>query len=71
MTDSLRNIEGASLFVLNYHWLPLATVDLVGDNREFEVLRHIFEVLYPLYMVDSLRTLKVHHCLSLITIGCP
>ena len=22
-------------------------------------------------MVDSLRTLKVHHCLSLVTIGCP
>ena len=29
------------------------------------------EVLYPLYMVNSLRTLKVHHCLSLVTIGCP
>ena len=29
--------EGASLFVLGYHWLPLATIDLVGDNREFEV----------------------------------
>ena len=23
--------------VLGYHWLPLATIDLVGDNREFEV----------------------------------
>ena len=30
-------LEGASLFVLGYHWLPLATIDLVGDNREFEV----------------------------------
>ena len=28
---------GASLFVLGYHWLPIATIDLVGDNREFEV----------------------------------
>ena len=28
------NIEGASLFVLGYHWLPLATINLVGDNRE-------------------------------------
>ena len=28
---------GASLFVHGYHWLPLATIDLVGDNREFEV----------------------------------
>ena len=32
-----HNIEGASLFVHGYHWLPLATIDLVGDNREFEV----------------------------------
>ena len=29
--------EGALLFVLGYHWLPLATIDLVVDNREFEV----------------------------------
>ena len=26
------------MFVLAYHWLPLATIDLVDDNREFEVL---------------------------------
>ena len=32
-----QNCKGASLFVLGYHWLPLATIDLVGDNREFEV----------------------------------
>ena len=30
-----------TLFVLGYHWLPLATTGLVGDNREFEVYRHI------------------------------
>ena len=30
-------IIGVSLFVLGNHWLPLATFDLVGDNREFEV----------------------------------
>ena len=27
--------------LIGYHWLPLATIDLVGDNREFEV-RGIF-----------------------------
>ena len=34
---------GASLHYLScgYHWLPLATIDLVGDNRGFEVFRHI------------------------------
>ena len=33
------SIGGA--FVLGCHWLPRATIDLVGDNREFEVFRHI------------------------------
>ena len=33
------HVRGA--FVLDCHWLPLATTDLVGDNREFEVFRHI------------------------------
>ena len=28
---------GALVYVLGYHWLPLATIDLVGDNRKFEV----------------------------------
>ena len=32
-----QNIERATLFALGYHWLPLATIDLVGDNRELEV----------------------------------
>ena len=32
-----KNFNDPSLFVLGYHWLPLATIDLVGDNREFEV----------------------------------
>ena len=32
-----QNCKGASLFVLGYNWFPLATIDLVGDNREFDV----------------------------------
>ena len=32
-----QNFKGPSLLVLGYHWLPIATIDLVGDNREFEV----------------------------------
>ena len=28
--------------------LPLATIDLVGDNREFEVFMTYFELLYSL-----------------------
>ena len=30
-----------------------------------------FEVLYPLWVVDGIRTLKVHQCLSVVTTGCP
>ena len=35
------------MFVLGYHWLPLATIDLVGDNMEFEVKAY-FKGLYTL-----------------------
>ena len=42
-----RNCKDASLFVLGYHWLPLATIDLVGDNREFEV-EGIFWAVIPI-----------------------
>ena len=41
-----QNIEDASLFVLT-HWLHLATIDLVADNREFKFEAY-FEILYPL-----------------------
>ena len=30
-----------------------------------------FELLFPLWVVDSLRTSKLHHCMSLVAIGCP
>ena len=36
VVDSLRTFKDPSLCVLGYHWLPLATIDLLGDNREFE-----------------------------------
>ena len=36
MVDSLRTLKGASLFVLGYHLLPLASIDVVGANREFK-----------------------------------
>ena len=39
---------------------------VIIGNLKFEAY---FEVLYPFEVVDSLRTLKVHHCLSLITIS--
>ena len=42
------------MFVLGYHWLPIATIDLVGDNREFEV-RGIFWHLIPI-MIGSLSS---------------
>ena len=33
----VRHVRGASLLFLGYHLLPLATIDLVHDNREFDV----------------------------------
>ena len=42
-----QNCKGASLSLLGYHWLPLATIDLVGDNREFEV-EGIFWTVIPI-----------------------
>ena len=38
VADSLRTLKDAPLFVPGYHWLPPATIDLVGDIREFEIL---------------------------------
>ena len=38
--------KGASLFILCYNVLPLATINLVGDNRELKFDAY-FELLYP------------------------
>ena len=32
-----QNFKYPSLFALGYHWLPIATIDLVGYNKEFEI----------------------------------
>ena len=66
-----QNYNVPSLFVLGYHWLPLTTIDLVGNNKAIWTLRHIWSVWYQLWVVGGLRTLKVHHCLSLVNIGFP
>ena len=42
--------------------------DFIIGNLKFE---SYFEVLYPLYVVYCLRTSKMDHCLSLVTIGWP
>ena len=34
--ERCTEVHGGVL-VHGYHWLPIATIDLVGDNREFEV----------------------------------
>ena len=37
-TEVCRGVlRGPLLYILGYHWLPLATIDLVGDNKEFEI----------------------------------
>ena len=39
---------------------------MIIGNLKFKAY---FEVLYPLWVSDSLRSSNVHHCLSLVTIG--
>ena len=55
MVDSLRTlklIKGASLFVHDYHWLPLATIEwVIIGNLKFEAY---FEVLYPFWVYYEL-----------------
>ena len=41
------NCKGTSLSLLGYYWLPLATIILVGDNREFKV-EGIFWTIIPI-----------------------
>ena len=41
----LITIEDPSLSVHGYQLLPLATSQLEGDNREFDVFMHIFTSL--------------------------
>ena len=37
MMGSLMGHNALSIFLFIYLWLPLATINLVGDNSEFEV----------------------------------
>ena len=34
----ITELKRFSILAHGYHWLPLATIHLVGDNREFDVL---------------------------------
>ena len=66
-----QNFKCSSLFVLCYHWLPLATIDLVGDYREFEDLRHILSgYTHYRYLIVSEHERCITY-LSMVTIGCP
>ena len=48
---------------------------VVPSNHSFHIgnfnFEAYFEVLYLLWVVDFLRTLNVHHCLSLVITDCP
>ena len=35
--EGAQKVKCQSLFVLSYHWLPIATMEIVGDTREFEI----------------------------------
>ena len=53
-------IKDQSLSAIGYQLLPLATSQLVGDNREIDD-SGIFEVFYSLLVDGSILPLKIHH----------
>ena len=59
--------HGLFLVTIGCPQQPLIELVIIGNLK----LEEFFEVLYPLLLVDILRTLNVHQCLSLDTIGCP
>ena len=56
----LKTIEDPSLSTHSYQLLPLATSQLVGNNREFDVSGTL-EGVFPLLVEGSLWQLKIHH----------
>ena len=67
METSQRTLYRGDFSMETFPW-RLFRGDFIIGNLKFE---SYFEVLYPLYVVYCLRTSKMHHCLSLVTIGCP
>ena len=61
MEGTFDNQLGSTKWPLNYYWSPLVTTHLVDDDSEFEV-----RGVYPIWVEDSLRILKVHHGLPLV-----
>ena len=60
------------MYVFVYLQLPLATIYLVCDNMEFEIYGNLyFKVLYPFWVVDSLRALKAFNYFILFTFVSP
>ena len=53
---------------LGYHWLSLATIDLVDDNREFEVWG-IFWSLIPIYILLFRGFQRLEEAPSFVTLG--
>ena len=53
---------------LGYHWLSLATIDLVDDNREFEVLG-IFWSVIPIYILLFRGFQRLEEAPSFVTLG--
>ena len=54
--------------VQQVHYSSVQESHRMQENQKFQPY---FEVLFLLYAVDSLRTLKVYYCLALVTFGCP
>ena len=44
-----QDFKGPSLFVIGYHWLSLAIIDLVDDNRKCEVWGIFWDVVHIIF----------------------
>ena len=58
-------IEDPSLSALGYQLFPLATSQLVDDNRNL-MLETYFKVFHSLLVGHNFRTLEIHHWLPLV-----
>ena len=60
--EECTEIHGGLWRFVGVYWLPLVTIDLVGD---------ILMCYSHFWVLDSLRILKIHHCFYLISLAGP
>ena len=70
MEGILQLLKIHCLIAHGYQMLPLATSQLVGDNREL-MFQAYFEVFYSLLVEEKLMTIKIHQWVPMVINCCP